>query len=416
MDTGESSPLNILFVQDAPCIRNYKMATALRGRGHRVTLGYTRGRLSQVYPGLSDDVYTQCIHIQNLRQLWDISNEYQLVHCHNEPDTLSVSALAGDAPVIHDTHDLISLRANGDANLTFFEGVANRGAHGRVYTTPYQQEEARNLYGADGPSLVLYNYVSQADLPKRFLPKLSADDGRVHIVYEGGMGGPAHRDFIQLFLDLAGRGIQVHMYPARFDQRLADFFASVPNTHYQAPVSPHEIMEVMTQYDVGIIPFNLEKGNKRFLDSTIANKLFEYLAAGLPVVASPLRSYTDYFAQTPVGRTFQNADDLVAGLPELLKLSRDRDLRTYARTYEDEIGRLEAFYQQIIQGGPIRQPVRSMTPRSRKRKIYYSKPVSQIVALSARGSESGPEAEEAAIVPNRPQPGELTSPSVERGE
>ena len=40
--------LNILFVQEWPCIRNYKMATALRGKGHRVSLAYAKAKLSQI--------------------------------------------------------------------------------------------------------------------------------------------------------------------------------------------------------------------------------------------------------------------------------------------------------------------------------------------------------------------------------
>lgn len=342
------SPLNILFVQEGPCIRNYKTATALRARGHRVTLGYTKMLLSQMYKGLSDSVYNECIKINQYRDLWDMSGRYDVVHCHNEPDVLTVTALAGDAPVIHDTHDLISLRADGDQNLAFFEGTANRGAHGRIYTTPYQRDEAQRLYGAPEPSLVFYNYTSAGDLPKRMLPKLSAKDGKVHIVYEGGIGGNGHRNFIDLFLELARNGVHVHILPTGYNPEMAKFFSAYPEIHYNQPLSPKEIMEAMSQYDIGIIPFNIDMGNKRFLDSTIANKLFEYLAAGLPVVASPLQSYVDYFAENRVGRVFENAADIIRAIPELLKVAEDVDLCSYTRTYEGEVLRLEAFYRQII--------------------------------------------------------------------
>jgi len=96
-----SHPLDILFVQDSPCIRNYKMATALRSRGHSVSLAYTIKRLSESYSGLSDETYDECIQLTSYRNLWEISKNYDLVHCHNEPDNLTVAALAGDAPVIH---------------------------------------------------------------------------------------------------------------------------------------------------------------------------------------------------------------------------------------------------------------------------------------------------------------------------
>lgn len=345
-------PLNILFVQEAPCIRNYKMATALRSRGHSVSLAYTKARLSQMYKGLGDDVYNRCIRIQNYRQLWDISSDYDVVHCHNEPDVLTVAALAGDTPVVHDTHDLVSLRAAGeDESLSYFEGVANRGADGRVYTTPFQMQEASELYGVDGPSLVFYNYASQSDIPSSLLPKLSEKDGRFHLVYEGGVGVQGHRDFSELFLSVASDAVRIHIYPTRYVEQIADIFKPNPYIAYHKPLSLKEIIRQMSQYDAGIIPFNMEKGNKRFLDSTIANKLIEYLAAGLPVVASPLKSYVEYFKDNPVGFVFHTPDDIVSRIDELKDIAEKTDLTRYVRTYESEIGRMVAFYQHVIRGG-----------------------------------------------------------------
>jgi tetratricopeptide (TPR) repeat protein len=344
-------PLNILFVQEAPCIRNYKMACALRKRGHRVSLAYTKALLSQMYPGLPDDSYDECIQIRNNLHLWDISSNYELIHCHNEPDLPTVVALAGDAPVIHDTHDLISLRANGDQNLAFFEGLANRGASGRVYVSPYLLTEVQNLYKVKGPSLVFGNYVSQPDLPETYQPKLSAEDGKVHLVYEGGIGTAGHRNFSSLFMELAQKGLMVHIYPSHFNPDLANLFASQPNIQYNQPLNPRRIIEEMTRYDVGIIPFNIQEGNRRFLNTSLANKLHEYLAAGLPVVASDLVSYNDFFAENPVGFTFNNADDIINGLDQLRELPSRMDLRQYYKTYEGEILKMENFYMEVLGEG-----------------------------------------------------------------
>lgn len=340
--------LKILFVQEAPCIRNYKMAVALRSVGHKVSLAYTKARLSQMYKGLDDNVYNKSIHLRDMRHLWDISKEYDIIHCHNEPDILTVAALAGDAPVIHDTHDLISLRAGGNSNLSYFEGVANRGSAGRVYTTSYQLKEAERLYGVEGPSVVFNNFASEGDLPKRLLPKLSEKDGKVHIVYEGSVGGTAHRDFAEIFIYLAEKDLQIHIYPTFFSKQLSEYFMKYENVSYYNPVSPQEIIQVMTQYDFGIIPFNLKKGNKRFLDSTIANKLYEYQAAGLPIIASALKTYDDYFKDNPVGVIFKNPSDIIEQLPRLNQMKKSIDFSKRIFTYESEIGRLVEFYHRII--------------------------------------------------------------------
>jgi len=350
--------LRILFLQDWPCIRNYKYAKALTARGHHVALAYTKMKLSERYPGMTDDAYAECIRLRDWRHLWDLTREYDIVHSHNEPDTLTVAALAGVAPVVHDTHDLISLRDAHKPDLTYYEGIANRGAQGRIYSTPYQMREAKRLYDIGEPNLVVYNFISRSDKPTRFLPKLSATDGEVHIVYEGGFGGPQHRRFQDIFTALAGQGAHVHIYPAAWKQQQADDLAAWPRVHYHQPVSPTQIMEEMTRYDFGIIPWNITEQNKRFLDSTIANKLFEYLAAGLPVFASPIESYVEYFTAKPVGLTFDTPEELVRRIPELRERVRNVDLTTYAESYEDHIEEVERFYAQLLDEGraPRRRP------------------------------------------------------------
>ena len=208
-DEAHVSPLNILFVQEAPCIRNYKMATALRSKGHRVSLAFVKARLSQMYKDLRDDTYSNCIQLRNHRHLWDISNCYDIVHCHNEPDQLSVAALACDVPVVHDTHDLISLRHGDNQTLRYFEGIANRGSSGRIYVSDYQMDMAHRIYKTDlSKSIVVPNYALKKMIPSRSLPKISQGNGQINIVYEGSLSlvPNSHRYYWPIFRDLAKQG------------------------------------------------------------------------------------------------------------------------------------------------------------------------------------------------------------------
>ncbi len=340
---------NILFVQESPCIRNYKIATALIQRGHKVSLAYAKAKLSQMYKDLSDSVYTQIFHIKSNKELWELIEHFDLVHCHNEPDILTVTALAGKRPVIHDTHDLISLRDPENETLKYFESIANYGAHGRVYTTPYQLQSASKQYGIKEHSIVLFNYSSQQDLPTSNLPKLSTQDGHIHLVYEGGIGSNPHRNFYELFTQLAlNKKIHIHLYPSFKNNEIDKLFANYNNIHIYDPVSPKQIIKEMSQYDIGIIPFNLEKGNKVFLETTIANKLFEYLAAGLPVLTSNLKSYQDFFTTNKVGRTFNSVTEIFDILNNGFLDEYKFDPQEYIYTYEDQIYRLESLYDKVM--------------------------------------------------------------------
>ncbi len=349
-EAADLRPLNILFVQDAPCIRNYKMATALRSRGHRISLAYTRARLSQVYPALSDDVYHQCIPLKGLRHLWDLSAGYDLIHCHNEPDQLTVAALAGKTPVIHDTHDLISLRHGGDSNLVYLEGIANRGAAGRIYVSSYQRDQALTLYGIDlETSAVVHNYVLRAMVPEAGLPKLSSGDGEIHVVYEGGLGSVRvpHRYYLPVFRELTSARIHLHMYPSFHNPEYEREASLNPYLHYHAPVSPERIVFEMTRYDFGIVPFVVTPENERHLHSAMPNKLFEYLAAGLPVIANDLQSIREFFGTHPVGVLYRNPGEIAEKIRSFSRSLPDN----VPFIFEEQVGLVEAVYAKVLKEG-----------------------------------------------------------------
>jgi glycosyltransferase involved in cell wall biosynthesis len=340
---------NVLFVQDLPCIRNYKECKALKSRGHGVALAYVQGPISQIYQ-LSDDVYDKCLQLKNPQELWELSKRFDLVHCHNEPDHWTVAAIAGEKPVVHDTHDMISLRQPEDPNIAFLEAVANRGAQGRVYVSDYLLQTALERYSVDpATSLVLPNYVDREMAPQASLPKLSADDGQVHLVYEGGLTHEpgTHRSFMPFFIELAQAGLQVHIHPAFANPLVQQAASQNPNLHYYPPAPPDKLLEVLTRYDYGLVPFVIQPHNRMHLDSALPNKLFEYLAAGLPVLGANLLSLREFIEREKVGLVYDNAADLCKRLKEFDL----REIKGRSYTMDNEIKHLEALYAKLSKSG-----------------------------------------------------------------
>lgn len=363
----KSTHLKILFLQNSPCIRNYKYAVALRKRGLVIDLAYTEKSLAERYPGLSNNVYNNIFKINSYPQLWNLAQNYDLIHSHNEPDTLTVAALACNKPLIHDTHDLISLRNQNKPDLGYFEGIANRAPAGRIYSTEFQKELAFKMYNFEAISEVFYNFISEDDKPKQFKEKLSEKDGKVHIVYEGGIGGAKHRNFHNIFIELAKLGFEIHIYPALYMDKTAEIFSSYKNIHYYKPVSPTILMEEMTKYDFGIIPWNVTRENKLFLDSTIANKLFEYLAAGLPVIASEVESYVRFFKQNELGITFREPKEILDKLSILNKIKDELRDKGRVFSYEQNAEKIIKFYHKVIDNYSHKKPFEE------KQKITQSK-------------------------------------------
>src|SRR3954465_825368 len=105
--------MRVLFLQQQPCVRAMKYAVGLSGG---VTLGFAyRGRtLSELY-GAGDELFEAWYPLGEdpAAALPEIVGAFApgVIHSHNLPDELTVLALdTVDVPVIHDVHDMQSLR------------------------------------------------------------------------------------------------------------------------------------------------------------------------------------------------------------------------------------------------------------------------------------------------------------------
>jgi hypothetical protein len=194
-------------------------------------------------------------------------------------------------------------------------------------------------------------------IPERALQKLSSRDGETHIVYEGGLGGSAvpHRYYLPLFKTLADQRIHVHMYPSFHNAEYQQAARQVPFLHYHDPVSPDQIVLVLSQYDFGIIPFTVTNENRRHLHSAMPNKLFEYLAAGLPVIARDLYSLREFLEKHEAGFLYSEDEEIPAKLKDAPKSLR-KDLRF---VFEEEAFQIEELYRNLLDNP------------SRKRQLAY---------------------------------------------
>ena len=341
------NPLNILFVQDQPCIRNYNEACALTKRGHSVALAYSRGRLSERYE-LPDSTYTACYKLDTPSDLQQLSRRFDVIHCHNEPDLWTTIALCFDAPVIHDTHDLLTLRHPQDRGVRFQESLANRQSAGRVYVSEYLLRTARREYGVDSrTSIVLPNYVAKEHLPRSIPTKLSRADGATHIVYAGGVRDQpgTHRYLLDQFRKITESGLNVHLYPAARVESYRDEARTNPWFFCHETVSPAALLTELCRYDYGLIAFNRIPGRAGHLDSSMPNKLFEYLAAELPVLAPATESLRRFVGETGCGVVYSTCEEIPS---RLSGFQPKGDLKVLSPTMEEAIPRLESLYLDVL--------------------------------------------------------------------
>lgn len=141
--------MKILFLQEQPCIRSLKYAIGLKARQNDVKLyfGYRGSTLSEFY-GYGNEFFDVWHKVNgDLERGIDLivhRVKPDLIHCHNAPDALTVASiniLKDDIPIIHDVHDLLSLRKTEyDDGLSREKTASDRIKH----------EERTAIEGSDG--------------------------------------------------------------------------------------------------------------------------------------------------------------------------------------------------------------------------------------------------------------------------
>jgi len=321
--------MKVLFIQSFPCIRNWKLANVLHDAGHEVYLGQMVNAIDSHW-GLPLECYKEVFFLSSFVGLNGIINYFDIVHCHNEPDWWTVFAIAaarGTGPnrvkVVHDCHDWIPGRSEVGIDVLASAIAANTLADICVYVSDVQRDlVARNTGSLQSPALVIPNYPLASAIPddNQLLPKLSARDGKKHLVYSGTiMDRPgSHRCFVDEFSDIMKAGFNVHIYAPRVPDgyvKLQRGFRESMHIHGNQPY-PHLIHE-LTQYDAGLVPFRKGGPADQHLDTGLPNKAFEYLAAGIPIACrSGLKQMNEFMLSqaSPVGFQYSTVDDIKRGM------------------------------------------------------------------------------------------------------
>jgi glycosyltransferase involved in cell wall biosynthesis len=104
-------------------------------------------------------------------------------------------------------------------------------------------------------------------------------------------------------------------YPDRLRQIAAEG-GYADRLHFRPYVQPHEVAAYVGDASLGVIPY-LRSGNS---NAAMPNKLFDYLQAGLPIVASNLDLIRDYLRQWQIGEVFEQEDvrDCAAAIRRVL--------------------------------------------------------------------------------------------------
>jgi glycosyltransferase involved in cell wall biosynthesis len=351
----------VLFVQQQPCIRALKYAVGLRSAAPDFELGfaYRGGTLSEWY-GSGDELFDRWWQVNSrpATELREIVEAFRpdIVHSHNLPDELTVAALGvvdGRIPVVHDVHDLQSLRRTPyedgfpePEDPLGLEKLAVEGSAGLVAVSEELLGTIRSRHDVSARTLVFPNFALGRDLPEQLPARDVTGHGPPSLVYQGTLAtNGGHYDLRKVFGRVVETNVTLDVHAARDVDEYARLPDELPRLTYHSPVAPTELLELLPRYDFGWAGFN-DDLNAAHLDTALPNKLFEYLGCGLPVITLGHRAIKRLVEERGVGLALETVDDLDARLGETdLEGLRKRVAKVRsALTVEANIGRLTEFY------------------------------------------------------------------------
>jgi glycosyltransferase involved in cell wall biosynthesis len=281
------------------------------------------------------------------------------LHAH-DLNTLPVAAALArrlDLPLTYDAHELypeISTLSQREAAIWRLveRRLAGRADH-TVTVCDSIAAEIERRYGVVRPTVLLNCPAASNGAAGAPVGELTADEEPV-ILYQGGFA--PHRGLETLVLSAHGleRGTIRLMGWGRLEEELRKLIAREgleDRVRIVGPVPPGEVVAAAMRATVGVIPYEPVGLNNTY---TTPNKLFDYMAAGLPVAASRLPELTRFVEQGEMGLTFPPGDPaaLATALNEILadpvryRRMRERSQEAGHRyTWEKESPKLLALYE-----------------------------------------------------------------------
>lgn len=339
-------------------------------------LAYVRYSLNMLY-GFGEEYFNQIIRLdpekinEGMRR---IINEYkpQIIHSHNAPDDLTLTAIdvAEEVPVIHDVHEVLSIHNSGffadddEEKLERYREEEKRACEesdGRIYATDGIRRHIQQQYNVNTQNdIVFYNYASESVMPWHFKEKLSDKDEEIHIVYVGcvtSLVDGSHYDLSEIFRRISDYEIHIHVYPTnnhitKSNGTYRKLIECNRFIHYHDTLDYKNLLYEITQYDFGWAGFNGVK-NSKHLEISLPNKVLDYVSSGLPVIAFPHKTIKNFIESYGIGLILNDIDEL----PETLRnvntqQLKERVMRSRSElTLESRIPKLVDLYRRLIESG-----------------------------------------------------------------
>lgn len=353
--------LSIGIVAGHCCIRVMKQAVPLMEHcGHRVLLA------SQKVPSLAGslDLYCQTFSISQLRSFIRlVDHQVDLYYCHNEPSWfVTCIKEISKKPVVLDIHDSFLARLTPEQHEKHIEEGTNviritpeernnfQLADGLVFPSTPFANLVRNEFKLTQPWLILPSY-----LPHNLFGYQQNKDWYGGLVYEGRVDLPGkikeqiehsagfvytdYSDFARQCKDI---GIDFHIY-ARADEEFQAVYKDIAISH--KPEAYNVLIEKLSRHDWGLVGNSFHTPE---WEVALPNKLWEYVAAGTPVVSMNAKHCSEILDEYGIGMTVNSVQEIADRWREHTEIRKNL-LRVRGQfAMENNIHLLEELFQEVL--------------------------------------------------------------------
>lgn len=266
---------------------------------------------------------------------------YDLVHVHNVPDFLVFGAFFAKrhgARVILDIHDLLpefyasKFKIQSDASafrvLTRVERFSASFADHVIVANHIWRDRFAARSASDSKCSVVRNY-PDLDIFAGLSTQQRRRDGKLLFTYPGSLNWHQGLDVaIRAFARVCGQmpEAEFHIYgegpakPSLMD--LARELKVQDRVIFHNFLSTREIARVMADTDIAIEP---KRATSAFGNEALSTKILEFMAVGVPVIASKTRIHAYYYEDSVI-QYYEN-DDESALAEQIVRLRNDQSLR-----------------------------------------------------------------------------------------
>ncbi len=364
---------DIVFVLNHPSPRAVKIIYALRNNGKKITVLLNKNIAATAGYSLWCDYLKKiciCHYYSGIEQLilLLLKNNGMVVHVFSTPWNIYIPYILVKfqkdiGKIVFDEYDIANgFYVNIDKNIFQLERYCLENASGicyREFSLEYLTDCLK--FNIKGKTIRFFDYCfgNRGDGIKNIENNLS-------LCYAGGVVGEDDNSdcpavFSMAFIEMCEQGkCHLHVYPSNWDEnRYRKYLEKEKESkyfHFHKPVVYEELIRELSQYDYGIMPARDdiwemegdESSTKYKYIYASTNKLFDYIDAGLPIIAASPLKIVEYLRKMGVLIQWTNGQyDFGYLMAEKKRMKRKVvEVREELRI-ENQIGKLMDFYEKL---------------------------------------------------------------------